>query len=417
MAGPLRLVELAHASNVGRVRSHNEDRSLAEPPLLAVADGMGGAKAGEVAAQIAIDTIAGAPTPDDLRERLVDANRRIRQSAIENPSQLGMGTTVTAALMGDTGASIMHVGDSRAYVLHDGELRQVTDDHSVVAEMVRAGQLAAADAERHPSRNIITRALGADPEVDVDRVDVGLTAGDVLLICSDGLSSLVSLADMQALLAGSADLAAAADGLVVAALDQGGNDNITVVLGRVAESGEQAAAIPATTQLAPPDGSGETERIRIPPPPPAQPKPAARAPVVLEPASLPPRSAVRRIGGLVLVVALLVVAFGAWAGSRSYFVDGDPAGTVRVYHGAPFSVLGVDLFSTWADTQVPAAPVHAAAGGLLGRGVRGQGEAVRRAVDVVWRFGLPTVQELQVPPPPPPPPPKKPKPKKTAPGT
>lgn len=411
MGRSLRLVELAHASNVGRVRSHNEDRSLAAPPLLAVADGMGGAKAGEVAAQIAIDTITGAPSAETLRERLIDANHRIRQSAVENPSQLGMGTTVTAALLNESGATVMHVGDSRAYVFRGAELRQVTDDHSVVAEMVRAGQLAPEDAERHPSRNIITRALGADPDVEVDQVDVDLAADDVLMICSDGLSGLVSLADMQSVLAGAQDLSGAADALVAAALDRGGNDNITVVLGRVADSGEPAGPMTATTEALIEDGTGATERIQIPPPPTAQSKPS-RTPVVLEPTAVPQRGMARRVGGLLVVVALLIVAFGAWAGSRSYFVDGEPEGTVRVYHGAPFSVLGVDFFANWADTEVAAAPVHAAASGLLGRGVSGQGEAVRRATEIVWQFGLPSMGELQLPPPP-----AKPVTKKTAPGT
>lgn len=400
MAGPLRLVEVAHASNVGRVRSHNEDRSLARPPLLAVADGMGGAKAGEVAAQIAVETIAdGAPTTDGLRERLLAANTKIREAADDDPSRAGMGTTMTAALLADRGATVMHVGDSRAYLLRDGHLRQVTDDHSVVAEMVRQGQLAPEDADRHPSRNIITRALGAEARVEIDEVHVPLEPGDVLLLCSDGLSSLVQDGDIEAALTGAPSLSDAADALVAAALERGGNDNITIVLGRVADSGEVAAPLEASTALAEADPADATAPIRIPPSPDAQPKPS-RTPVVLEPTAHR-RTRLRRALGLVVVVLLLVGAFGAWVGSRTYFVDGEANGTVRVFHGAPVELAGLRLFSTWADTGVSAAPVHTAAPGMLGRGVDGQGAAVRKAVDIVWHFGLPTVPEITVPPPPP----------------
>ena len=194
MAGPLRLIEVAHASNTGRVRSHNEDRYLVRPPLLAVADGMGGAKAGEVAAQITVETLAALgdrATPQQLHDALVEANRRIRSAADDDSDRAGMGTTATAALFDGEQATIVHVGDSRGYLYRQGELRQLTDDHSVVAEMVRQGQLLPEEAERHRSRNIITRALGAEPVVEVDEFRVPLYDGDMILLCSDGLSSLV----------------------------------------------------------------------------------------------------------------------------------------------------------------------------------------------------------------------------------
>ena len=399
MAGPLRLVELAHASNTGRVRTQNEDRSLAAPPLLAVADGMGGAKAGEVAAEMTVEAIAAigdAPTVEGLRNSLVDANRRIRAVAEDDPARTGMGTTVTAALLDDGGTTLMHVGDSRAYLLREGKLSQVTDDHSVVAEMVRQGQISPEEAARHPSRNIITRALGAEPDVQIDEVRLELLPGDVVLLCTDGLSSLVDDAQIEEAAVAASTLADAAAALIDAALERGGNDNITVVLARIGDGAgaEITGALPAVGGLSERES---TQALRIPPPP-AAPSTPGRTPPTLE-GTLPARRGLaRRIVGLVAILLLLVGAFGAWASSRTYFVDGAATGTVRVYHGAPFDVLGLDLFSEWGDTGVAAAPVHASESALLGRTVRGQGEAVRRAVEIIWRYGLPQVPEITPPP-------------------
>ena len=400
MAGTLRLVELAHASNTGRVRTQNEDRSLAAPPLLAVADGMGGAKAGEVAAEMTVEAIAAigdAPTVQALRDSLVDANRRIRAVADDDPARAGMGTTVTVALLDDGGTTLMHVGDSRAYLLRDGKLRQITDDHSIVAEMVRKGQISPDDAARHPSRNIITRALGAEPEVEIDEVRVELLPGDVVLLCTDGLSSLVDDAQIEETAAAAPTLEDAASALIEAALDRGGNDNITVVLARIGDAADGAAEVTGALPAVGASAEAEsTQALRIPPPPASTPKPA-RTPQVLEPTA-PARSGLaRRIVGLVAILVLLLGAFGAWASSRAYFVDGATNGTVRVYHGAPFEILGVSLFSKWGDTGVAAAPVRAADPAILGRSVHGQGDAVHRAVDIVWRYGLPQVPVITPP--------------------
>lgn len=400
MAGTLRLVELAHASNTGRVRTQNEDRSLAAPPLLAVADGMGGAKAGEVAAEMTVEAIAAigdAPTVQALRDSLVDANRRIRAVAEDDPARAGMGTTVTVALLDDGGTTLMHVGDSRAYLLRDGKLRQITDDHSIVAEMVRKGQISPDDAARHPSRNIITRALGAEPEVEIDEVRVELLPGDVVLLCTDGLSSLVDDAQIEETAAAAPTLEDAASALIDAALDRGGNDNVTVVLARIGDAADGAAEVTGALPAVGASAEAEsTQALRIPPPPASTPKPA-RTPQVLE-RTVPARSGLaRRIVGLVAILVLLLGAFGAWASSRAYFVDGATNGTVRVYHGAPFEILGVSLFSKWGDTGVAAAPVRAADPAILGRSVHGQGDAVRRAVDIVWRYGLPQVPVITPP--------------------
>ncbi len=406
MSGPLRLIEVAHASNTGRVRNHNEDRYLARPPLLAVADGMGGAKAGEVAAQITVETLAGlgdGPTPQDLREAIVEANRRIRTAADEDRSRTGMGTTATAALFDGEQVTLMHVGDSRGYLYREGELRQLTDDHSVVAEMVRQGQLLPEEAERHRSRNIITRALGAEPEVEIDEVRVPLYDGDMILLCSDGLSSLVHDEEIAQTIARSSGVGEAVEGLVAAALDRGGTDNITVVLARF--DGPDAAPAGVTGELAvvaDATVADATEPIRIPPPPASTPK-GARTPVVLEPTALGRGPRFRRALGLTAIGVLMLGALGAWIGSRTYFVDGAQGQTVRVYHGAPVDLGPLTLFAKWADTGVTTAAVSAVDPGALGRSARGQGDAVRHAVELIWRFGLPTILEITVPPPPAPP--------------
>lgn len=403
MSGPLRLIEVAHASNTGRVRDHNEDRYLVRPPLLVVADGMGGAKAGEVAAQITVETLSGlgdGSTPQDLREALVEANRRIRAEADDDTTRTGMGTTATAALLDDEQATLMHVGDSRGYLYRAGTLHQLTDDHSVVAEMVRQGQLRPEEAERHKSRNIITRALGAEPDVEIDEVLVPLYDGDMLLLCSDGLSSLVRDVEIAHTIAQSSDMRAAVDGLVAAALERGGTDNITIVLARF--EGPDAPDAPAADQTGQlPVVTDATAPIRIPPPPPSSPK-NTRTPGVLEPTALGRGPRMRRALGLSAVGVLLLGALSAWIGSRTYFVDGAPGQTVRVSHGAPVDLGPLKLFATWGDTGVDTTAVSAVDPKALGRSARGQGDAVRHAVDLIWRFGLPTIPEITVPQPPPP---------------
>ena len=396
MSGPLRLIEVAHASDTGRVRTHNEDRYLASPPLLAVADGMGGAKAGEVAAQITVETLAAldvTATPGDLRDAIIEANTRIRSAADDDTERAGMGTTATAALIGVEQVTLMHVGDSRGYLYRAGELRQLTNDHSVVAEMVRQGQLLPEEAERHTSRNIITRALGAEATVEVDEVRVPLYAGDMILLCSDGLSSLVRDVEIAHTIAESSDARRAVDALVATALERGGTDNITVVLARF--DGPDAPAGDVTGQLA--VVGEQTQPLRIPEQPVTAHK-AMRTPVVLEPTALGRRARMRRTLGLTAVGLLLLGAFGTWIGSRTYFVDGAPGHTVQVSHGAPVEIGPLALFATWGDTGVAATAVTAVDPTALGRSARGQGDAVRHAVDLIWRFGLPTIPEITVPP-------------------
>lgn len=400
----LRLVEVAQLSDTGLVRDHNEDRLLATPPLLAVADGMGGAKAGEVAAQMTVDRLADtgpAPSATLVLQAIADANREILELSASDPDHAGMGTTVTAALVGERGARIMHVGDSRGYVIHQGVLRQVTDDHSLVAEMVRQGTLTPEDAERHPSRNIITRVIGAEPDVAVDEVEVVLAPGDELLLCSDGLSSLVPAQRIAAIATSGGTLRERTARLVNAALDAGGSDNVTVVMGRVEDvaqtaPAEHTAEFPPVGEIAPPDADPTIETRPLPPP--AE-KPPPRTAAVLEPTARARRTTLRRLALVSALILAVLVALGTWIGTRSYFVDArDGAPTVRVYHGPPLALGGLHLFQTWGDTGVAADTVRAESPSLLTGSVHGQGETVRRAVAIVWRYGLATVPTVTPPP-------------------
>jgi protein phosphatase len=233
----MRLGSAAGVTDTGRRRLRNEDAFICEPPLFAVADGMGGARAGEIAAGLAAAALeeAGAETrgPEGITARLVEANRRIWERSLQDPATAGMGTTVTAALLDEASGTvgIAHVGDSRAYLLRNSELEQLTTDHSLVAELVESGVLSPEEAERHPQRSAITRALGTEAEVEVDAFTVDAEVGDVFLICSDGLSNMVADEEIAAVLSGaSGNLADAGEALVAAANTHGGEDNITVVL-------------------------------------------------------------------------------------------------------------------------------------------------------------------------------------------
>jgi len=227
----------AGLTDTGRRRLRNEDAFICEPPLFAVADGMGGARAGEVAAGLAATAFeeAGADVHGDsgLEALIEEANRRIWERSVTDPATAGMGAVITAAFV-DTGAgtvTVGHVGDSRAYRVRDGAIEQLTTDHSLVAELVESGVLTPEEAERHPQRSAITRALGTEPAVSVDTLTVDAVPGDLFLICSDGLSSMLEDDEIAELLSSvQAEPAEAAEALVRAANARGGEDNITVVL-------------------------------------------------------------------------------------------------------------------------------------------------------------------------------------------
>ncbi len=238
----MRLGSAAGVTDTGRRRLRNEDAFICEPPLFAVADGMGGARAGEIAAGLAAAALeeAGAETrgAEGIAALLVEANRRIWERSLQDPATAGMGTTVTAALLDAHSGTVTfaHVGDSRAYRLREGELEQLTTDHSLVAELVESGVLTPEEAEQHPQRSAITRALGTEPNVDVDTFTVDARVGDVFLVCSDGLSTMVPDDEMaEVVKAARNDLVEAGEALVKAANARGGDDNITVVLFEIAE--------------------------------------------------------------------------------------------------------------------------------------------------------------------------------------
>src|SRR3954454_4745065 len=258
------------ATDTGLVTAHNEDNSLADERLFAVADGVGGHKAGEVASQTAVDTLQREftePTTDGLIDAVKTANRTVWDLAESNPDQRGMGTTLTAlALVNEDGEerlAVVNVGDSRAYLLQQGELEQLTEDHRLVEQLVREGQLTPEEAKVHPQRSIITRALGLDPEVEVDSWELTPYKGDRILLCSDGLTNEVSDDEIASTLRSVSDPEEAARQLVNEARDHGGSDNITCVVVDVIDDDDRAEQ--ASAALA-----------AEPPPPPASPSAPAR---------------------------------------------------------------------------------------------------------------------------------------------
>ena len=368
----LGIVEQVGRTDVGRQRSANEDSLVLRPPFFAVADGMGGARAGEVASAIAAEAFeaasaAGEAAEAQLARLLREANRRIYDLAVTDESHRGMGTTLTAAKVHDGEVSLAHVGDSRAYRMRDGGLEQITRDHSLVAELERSGQITPEAAEHHPQRSIITRALGPEPDVEVDTYTLSARDGDLFLLCSDGLTSMISDDEVAAIPRTSATLDEAADALIKAANQSGGKDNITVVLFRIGELGD---AVPEATTVVPGDAAAEDETIagqlsadevRAATPAPAP--TAAGKPIEPIPPAPPARAKPRRRGRLGLVMkillglALLAAAVtGLYALSRQvYFVGTNDGGLVTVYRGIPYELpLGIDLYEEEYASGIPA---------------------------------------------------------------
>jgi PPM family protein phosphatase len=225
----------AGRTDTGRKRRRNEDAYVLAPPLFAVADGMGGAQAGEVASKLAAaaleDTDPGRLTgPERVASLIQEANRRVHERSNLDPATSGMGTTMTVALVEEAGIVVGHVGDSRAYLVRDGRIEQLTEDHSLVNELLKSGKLSREEADTHPQRSVITRAVGTDPDVDVDSFVVQPREGDVFLICSDGLTDMVDDDGILSVVERHRDdLAQATKELVAAANRGGGEDNITVV--------------------------------------------------------------------------------------------------------------------------------------------------------------------------------------------
>jgi PPM family protein phosphatase len=289
-------------TDTGRKRRHNEDVYVVDPPIFAIADGMGGAKAGEVAAGLAADALRGegGSGEDTLVTLIQEANRRVYERAAEDTAKSGMGTTMTVALLEDGRVRIGHVGDSRAYLIRDGELSQLTDDHSLVGELVRSGKLAPEEADTHPQRSVITRVLGTDPEVDVDTTTVETRSGDLFLLCSDGLYSMVGNDRILELVERNRrDLDAAAKALVAAANKGGGDDNITVVAFEIASPGEETLEDARPPEPEPEEEDTLTEADRVPT-------------VSVEPEEEPARAAGPKPPRIVLaILTLLILAIAA----------------------------------------------------------------------------------------------------------
>ena len=243
---------IGRESNTGNKRRRNEDSFVVAPPLFAVADGMGGAQAGEVASKLAAaaleDADAGSAGGEERVVALIqEANRRVYERSTADPAASGMGTTITVALVEGTTVTFGHVGDSRAYLVRDGVMEQLTDDHSLVNELMKSGKLSPEEAETHPQRSVITRALGTDPDVDVDVFVIEAKENDLFLICSDGLTTMVGDEDiLDVLERHHDDLDRAAKSLVAAANRAGGEDNITVVAFTISADLGDTVQLPAT---------------------------------------------------------------------------------------------------------------------------------------------------------------------------
>jgi PPM family protein phosphatase len=377
----LRAAETICRTDPGRQRRDNEDSAFARAPLFVVADGMGGAQAGEVASQIAIEAFEdglseSGSLEDQLADRVREANRQIYERSRAEHGREGMGTTLTAAFVDDAHLAIAHVGDSRAYLFRDGELTRLTQDHSLVDELVRQGKLTEEQAAEHPQRSIITRALGPEADVEVDTFTYPVRAGDVLLLCSDGLTSMVSEERVAEVLATSKTLDEAGDRLIDEANKAGGRDNITVVLFRLEEVGTDGVADQPTTVA------------EVTPETPDEPTPSTRAPEAgssasavavaprptrvkrispTAPAQAPPRRArTRRVAKpLAVLVAVLAVLFlvggGGYLATRQlYCIGTSPQGIVTVYRGLPYDLpAGIHLYETYIVSGVPASLVPA----------------------------------------------------------
>lgn len=333
-------MNFASLTDVGRSRELNEDSIHADGRIFIVADGMGGHKAGEIASNLAIKeflkNMEGGSEGGDLREKIVgsiqQANLAIYRKAKSDRSMEGMGTTFTAAVLQGETACIGHVGDSRAYLFRRERLIQLTEDHSLVAELVRQGKLDPQEAFGHPQRNIITRALGTQKKVEVHYLEQRLEEGDLLLLCSDGLTTHLQDEDIAGILSENEDLEVACKRLVDEANKKGGSDNISIVLVKYPGTPiHPAKTPPATPALISP----HTERrTRISP----APKPRGRLVVLVT----------------ALVIALLLLSgffFFLYLKNNYYYVGESPHGEITLYRGLPWKFLGIRLHSTVMESS------------------------------------------------------------------
>ncbi len=322
----LRLV-VGAATDVGRVRDHNEDAYLVDDQLglVAIADGMGGHQAGEVASATALEALrASVGSGAGVRDAVTAANEAVYEKSTTDERLRGMGTTLTAGTLAAGGTVLLaHVGDSRAYELHDGQFRRLTTDHSLVEELIQAGELTESEAEGDPRRSMITRSIGIEPAVDVDLYPIQVASGDRLLLCSDGLTGMVDEDEIGEILKSEADPTAAARRLIDAANAGGGMDNITVLVVDVVDDEEATAAVPTVE------------------PPAAEPE---AVPSAAEPAA--PRTPLRRrrwwraLRWALPLLIVLAVAIGAvYYYARDTYYVGTNLGNVAIFRGRPGGVL------------------------------------------------------------------------------
>jgi protein phosphatase len=415
----LRAADTIWKTDTGRQRRDNEDNAFVRAPLFVVADGMGGAQAGEVASKLAVEEFHEAlPDEGSAEERLTGriraANRRIYELSRTEHEHAGMGTTLTAAYLDGDTLAVAHVGDSRAYIFREGELARLTQDHSLVEELVRQGKLTEEQAAEHPQRSIITRALGIEGDVEVDTWTYPMRAGDVVLLCSDGLTSMIGEDQIVRILGGEPSLERAADQLIGAANDAGGRDNITVVLFRLEEVGggdgdvadeptvmgmepppdavaedeaaEHAASGPPTAS---PSARGDRGGVMTAPPPQLYTQRERTSPKLARTQGRPDSRGRRRrrsdrfvkpVAALIAILAVVfVVGGGAYLASREYFFVGTNSnGIVTVFRGFPYSLpLGVNMYEQFYVSGLPASAIPAARRAqLLNHRLRSQGDAI-----------------------------------------
>jgi protein phosphatase len=378
----LRVAEQYAGTDTGRQRRANEDSLLARAPLFVVADGMGGAQAGEVASRIAVESFQGglddSAEPEEALAALARvANSRIHELSHSHAEQAGMGTTLTAIYVGEREVSIAHVGDSRAYRLRDGELQRLTEDHSLVDELLRQGRLTPEEAVEHPQRSVITRALGPEGVVEVDTRSYGARNGDVYLLCSDGLTTMLPEESLKDVLLAHSTLREAGEALIAAANEAGGRDNITVVLVRLEELDASASPLTEEAPAARPPSRGARPAEAQAAPGAAGEAPsadggrAAGAPVVPRRPRQPSsngtakgrrRVRLRRAGALAVVLAVLaVIGAGAYLALQSvYFIGTNSRGLVTVFRGVPYRLPGgLALYSSHYVSGVSAATLTA----------------------------------------------------------
>lgn len=380
-------------SEIGLVRQVNEDSKLTDPPLFAVADGMGGHASGDVASAIAVEVLrASLKQSDSIADAVHNANKAIFQKAAKDPDLTGMGTTITAMWADDRSAQIAHVGDSRAYLLRDGQLSRLTTDHTVVNRLVQQGRILPEDADRHPQRSYLERALGVDPEVEVDVHVLDMVPGDRVLLCSDGLFGMIDDDLIQNVMVSEDSPQRAAERLCEEAVHAGGNDNVTTVVvdfpesERTSSSGAgtttsfaETAAPPASRTTGPVTGStGRVQTMSAPRPSPPNP-PGIRS----SSTSSPPRSGGKNHLLVWLAVAIVVLgaaAFLARMSIKGSWYVGVDGGRVAIFNGVPGALAGIELGELKNRTELESESLPELYQGRLEEGIKANSRSDARAI-------------------------------------